>query len=277
MKEIPLESAKKFQITEFSSYDKSFVDLLTKLKNAEPSWEGGGASTAEPLLHHFFETESHGGTGAHYEQRGQDVVSPRNPQFIFTDITEAFRTSLSLSLGFAFYIQIPLIIYNIWSFFIPSLFQHERKIFLHFCFFFLFLYILATLIIINFIFPFLWNFFLNFETKTDFLDIHCEARISSYISFIFKLCFISHLLFQLPFFSLLFFQFELFNISDIFIHRRLIYWCIILLSAMIAPPDLFIQSSISITFIFILEISFFFLLLVTHYKKVKKEQDTFEL
>ena len=257
--EISLESSKKLEIREFSYHDNNCVDLVSTpslLKNAK-AWDfrrdfPPASLDPNPIFIPPFAPSS-----------------GRNPQFIFTDITEAFRTSLLLSFGFSFYIQIPLIIYNIWSFFVPSLFQNERKILSYFCFFFLFLYILATLIIINFIFPFLCNFFLNFETKTDFLDIHCEARISSYISFIFKLCCISHLFFQLPFFSLLFFQLRLFNISDILIHRRFIYWCFILLSAIIAPPDLFIQSLISITFIFTLEISLFFLLLFTHYQKLQ--------
>ena len=287
IEETSLESSKKLDIREFCYYDNNCVDLVgtPTLLNNSKAWDflGGG----DQVVFCPCGLGVQGGLGEALSAPPAPPtsltpspifmppfapLSGRNPQFIFTDITEAFRTSLLLSFGFAFYIQIPFIIYNIWSFFVPSLFEHERKIFSYFCFFFLFLYILATLIIINFIFPFLCNFFLNFETKTDFLDIHCEARISSYISFILKLCCISHLFFQLPFFSLLFFQLRLFNISDLFIHRRFIYWCFIFFSAMIAPPDLFLQSLISITFLFTLEISLFCLLLLTHYQKVKNRE-----
>jgi Tat protein translocase TatC len=186
-------------------------------------------------------------------------------KFIFTDITEAFRTSLSLAMGFTCYIHIPFIIYQIWSFFVPSLFCQERQKFSRFCIFFLFLYFLGTFAVVSFIFPILWSFFLNFETTTEFLDIHCEARISSYISFIFKTCLLSHFIFQLPFFSLVFLEFHFFSIFDIMSNRRLIYWCILLVSALVAPPDLLIQSFVSFFLIFLLEISFFFLLLFTHY------------
>lgn len=198
-----------------------------------------------------------------YEKSNQNS----SRKFIFTDITEAFRTSLSLAFGFTFYIHLPFIVYHIWSFFIPSLFRKERKIFSHFCSLFLFLYFIATLIIISFIFPVLWNFFLNFETKTEFLDIHCEARISSYVSFIFKTCLMSHFIFQFPFFSLLFLQFEFFNIFDILKNRRWIYWSILLISAVVAPPDVLIQGLISFCLVSILEMSLFFIILFTEYTK----------
>lgn len=187
-------------------------------------------------------------------------------QFIFTDITEAFRTSLSLVFGFTCYIHIPFIVYHLWSFFIPSLFFYERKIFSQFCFFFLSLYTLATFSVIVYIFPILWNFFLNFETITEFLDIHCEARISSYYSFILKICLISHLFFQLPFFILIFLYFKFLNIFNILTNRRWIYWFILLFSATIAPPDALMQFIISSFMLFVLEISFFFILLYSQYK-----------
>ena len=186
-------------------------------------------------------------------------------QFIFTDVTEAFRTCISLSLGIAVYINIPFILYHIWAFFIPSLFFQERKVFSKFCFFFLFLYFAASFIIIYFIFPILWNFFLKFEITTEFLKIHCETRISSYISFIFKICLLSHIIFQIPFFSVLLVYFKFFSILDILEKRRFIYWCILLISALIAPPDLVIQSIITFFLIIFSEICFFFLILFTQY------------
>jgi sec-independent protein translocase protein TatC len=193
-------------------------------------------------------------------------------KFIFTDITEAFRTSLSLAIGFTCYIHVPFLIYQIWSFFVPSLFCQERQKLSRFCFLLLFLYFLATFSIISLIFPVLWNFFLNFETTTEFLDIHCEARISSYISFIFKTCLLSHFIFQLPFFSLLFLEFQVFSIFDIMSNRRFIYWCILLLSALTAPPDFLIQFFISFFLILLLEIGFFILLLFTKYALGSMEQ-----
>jgi Tat protein translocase TatC len=189
------------------------------------------------------------------------------PKFIFTDITEAFHTSLSLAFGFTLYIQIPFILYTLWSFFVPSLHFQERNTFSQYCLIFLFFYFLATGVILYFIFPLLWSFFIHFETKSEFLDIHCEARISSYISFIFKTCFISNIIFQFPLFTFLLLQFDFFCISDILQNRRFIYWGGLLLSAIIAPPDYAIQISISFFLLIIFEICFFFILLFDEYTK----------
>lgn len=191
---------------------------------------------------------------------------------IFTDIPEAFKTSLSLSLGFSLYIHIPLIVYQLWSFTIPSLFSFERKTFSKFCIFFLFLYILGTFLIYSLVFPVLSNFFFNFQTNNDFLHIHCEPRISSYISFILKISLISQLIFQLPFFISIFFYLKLFSLSDILENRRIIYWFILLFSAFVAPPDFFIQFGLSFCFTFFLETMFFFLILLNEYKKRRMDE-----
>lgn len=187
-------------------------------------------------------------------------------RFIFTDITEAFRTCLTLAFGLTFYIQTPFLLYHIWSFFTPSLFVQERKIFSKFCLLFISLYLLASLMIMSFIFPILWDFFLKFEITTEFLDIHCETRISSYISFLFKVSFITHLLFQIPFFFFLCVQFEFFSLSALLHQRRFIYWCVLLVSAVIAPPDFIIQSLLSCFFLTLLEICFFLFILSKTYR-----------
>ncbi len=192
--------------------------------------------------------------------------SELNSYFIFTDIPEAFRTSISLAFGFSFYLHIPFFIYQLWSFSLPSLFVTERKVFSKFCIYFFFLYILGSFFIYSLIFPLLSNFFFNFQTNNEFFNIHCEPRISSYISFILKISLISQLIFQLPFFISIFFYFELFNISDIFQNRRIIYWFILLFCAFFAPPDFFVQFFLSFCFIFLLESIFFLLLLFQEYR-----------
>ena len=236
------------------TYEKGAIIEFEKALSFSPSAEWKTEGQSENL-------------GAPYKKNQYE-----SRKFIFTDITEAFRTSLSLAIGFTCYIHVPFLIYQIWSFFVPSLFCQERQKFSRFCFLLLFLYFLATFSIISLIFPVLWNFFLNFETTTEFLDIHCEARISSYISFIFKTCILSHFIFQLPFFSLLFLEFQIFSIFDIMSNRRFIYWCILLLSALIAPPDFLIQFFISFFLILLLEIGFFIILLFTQYALGSMEQ-----
>ena len=187
-------------------------------------------------------------------------------QFIFTDVTEAFRTCISLAVAMAFYFNIPYILYHIWAFFVPSLFVQERKVFSKFFFLFLLLYFFASFLVIYFLFPILWSFFLKFEITTEFLKIHCETRISSYISFLFKISLISHFICQIPFFVVLFVSFQILSISDILEKRRFIYWFILLISAFIAPPDLIIQSFITLFLIVLLEICLFFIILFAQYR-----------
>ena len=50
-----------------------------------------------------------------------------NKNFIFTDLTEAFYTTIQLNLIVSIYMLIPFITYHIWCFYIPSTFLEERK------------------------------------------------------------------------------------------------------------------------------------------------------
>ena len=77
--------------------------------------------------HEFFSESSQTFRNSH-----QDSIH----KFIFTDITEAFQTSLGISFLSTLCLQIPFFVYTIWAFLVPSFFKQERK-FLHFslCFF----------------------------------------------------------------------------------------------------------------------------------------------
>ena len=188
-------------------------------------------------------------------QRGQyQTVS----SFIFTDIPEAFQTSLTFALGLSFYLIIPLVIYNSWSFLVPSFFLKERKNFSKDCTLFLCFYLMASISVLYIIFPFFFYFFLNFETVTEFVRIQCEARISSYISFIFKICFFTHILFEIPFILSILLKYRWLEINILFANRRSLYFIILFVCAFFSPPDIFMQFFLSLLCVFFLETYLFY-------------------
>lgn len=178
-------------------------------------------------------------------------------EFIFTDIVEAFQTSLSISFTISFFIGIPLILYNIWSFLAPSFYKSEKKEFSRDCIFFLIFFLVATFISICFVFPFFWNFFLSFEQNGHFAQLESQPKISSYLSFFYSILFFTH------FFSALIFIFHLLLKYDILILEKItkkrphIYMTFLVLSALFSPPEVLIQMVLFFLSIFFFEISLF--------------------
>ena len=176
-------------------------------------------------------------------------------KFIFTDISEAFQTSISLSIFISLFLIVPFIMYNIWSFFIPSLYTFERQRFTSDCNFFLFIYIIATYFSINVVFPFFWEFFLNFQEMNNLYELECQPRISSYISFLFYIIFVSQVFCLFPFFFFLLIKYHYLNIQQIIKKRSIIYLTSFLVISFLSPPEITSQFLLFFICIFFFEIS----------------------
>lgn len=177
-------------------------------------------------------------------------------KFIYTDVTEAFYTSIVLSFGVSLYLVLPMAIYHLWSFLVPSFFMKERISLNKYIYLTLFLYLGASIGMIYCIYPVFWNFFINFETTEEFIKIYCEMRVSSYVYFILKLCFFVHILFQCPIAFMLLLKYKILNFVKLLESRRLIYFTLLLSIAFFTPPDFVTQLFISIFFYIFIEFLF---------------------
>nr|YP_010394440.1 sec-independent transporter protein [Phytophthora multivora]AEP41134.1 SecY [Phytophthora multivora]AEP41138.1 SecY [Phytophthora multivora]DAZ88448.1 TPA_asm: sec-independent transporter protein [Phytophthora multivora]DAZ88881.1 TPA_asm: sec-independent transporter protein [Phytophthora multivora] len=175
--------------------------------------------------------------------------------FIFTNITEIFITNIFIAIFITTFLTVQLSILLIWFFLIKGLYKFENFLFLKFYI----LFIIFNLFIINLIFtniiPHIWNFLLNLNFSNLYLlTIYFEPKINNYFDFIF-LSFIYIFIIFLYFFILFFLIFNnIFKIKIIINLRKFFYFKIILLSALITPPDILNFLLIYIIFILIFEI-----------------------
>nr|AEP41008.1 SecY [Phytophthora capsici]AEP41020.1 SecY [Phytophthora capsici]AEP41037.1 SecY [Phytophthora capsici]AEP41046.1 SecY [Phytophthora capsici] len=175
--------------------------------------------------------------------------------FIFTNITEILITNIFIAIFITTFLTIQLSILLIWFFLIKGLYKFENFIFLKFYS----LFIIFNLFIINFIFtniiPHIWNFLLNLNFSNLYiLTVYFEPKINNYFDFIF-LSFIYIFIIFIYFFFLFFLIFNnIFKIKMIINLRKFFYFKIILLSALITPPDILNFFLIYIIFILIFEI-----------------------
>ena len=186
--------------------------------------------------------------------------------FICTNITEIFITNIFISTFLASFISIQLIILLSWFFLSKGLYKFENFIFLKFYFVFL----MWNSFIINFIFknviPHIWNFLLNLNFSNLYiLTIYFEPKIDKYFGFIFS-SFI-YIFFIFIYFYIFFFILinNIINIKIVINLRKFFHLKILLLSALITPPDIINFLILFLLCLSIFELFIYLLLYINKY------------
>jgi sec-independent protein translocase protein TatC len=161
--------------------------------------------------------------------------------FIFTELTEALSITVKLCLFATFYAVSPLVLYQVWCFFLPSLCIVERRRWNAFWAVTFLLLAFSLLVTYFVLLPKVAAALLQFEIKRQALSIQLEARIGSYINWSFKVFLVAALFGQWPIIS---FSASYFGLFDYHLgggSRRTALASSILLAALVSPPDLVSQ------------------------------------
>nr|WRY73721.1 SecY-independent transporter protein [Phytophthora cinnamomi] len=186
--------------------------------------------------------------------------------FIFTNITEIFITNIFISIFISTFLIIQLSILLIWFFLFKGLYKFENFIFLKFYFFFIIFTFFIIILIFKNIIPYIWNFLLNLNFSNLYiLTIYFEPKINNYFNFIFLSFSYIFLIFSYFFFIFFLIFNNILKIKIIIKLRKFFYLKLILLSAIITPPDIINFLFIYLLFISIFEIFIYILLYLNKY------------
>ena len=151
----------------------------------------------------------------------------------FQTPVEAFTARLKISFVLGFLIAFPFILFKVWSFVAPGLFQHERKrvypIVISSTALFYFGVVFCYWILI----PVVLGFLLGFGT--DFLNP--LLSVGSYFAFVARMCFTFGVVFQLPILVLLLSSLGLVKPRWLLKQWRYGVLFIFVTSAVLTPPD----------------------------------------
>ena len=113
---------------------------------------------------------------------------------IFISLPEVFFARLKVSFVFALFISSPYLMYHLWSFVAPGLYQGERKVFLLFLVGSSVLFMTGGFFSYAFVMPLAFQFFLGFSGPG--LDV--LPAVQPYVSLVIKLAFAFGLAFEIP-------------------------------------------------------------------------------
>jgi len=190
--------------------------------------------------------------------------------FIFTNITEAFQTYLELALYFSTFICLPVILYHVFIFLIPGLYQYEKDFLKKSLNIGVVAYIIGTLFVYFIILPISWEFFSGFEINSNdsLFNLYFETKLNEYLSFIIKIFLVFSFIFQFCVICFIYLTLNKSTYKVLVNKRRYAYLICFLLATLITPPDFFSQLLIGIPLIFLYEIYIFWLILIKTIKQV---------
>jgi Sec-independent protein secretion pathway component TatC len=182
------------------------------------------------------------------------------PYFIFTDVGEVFYVYLSIVFFIANQITILMLFYHSLMFLALGLYKSEYLQLKSAFKIFIFAWLCSLILLLEFLVPFSWSFFLSFQKTDEVLtpvSFFFEARISEYLTYFKSLYYVC--LINCQVFAML--TFLLNNINDaigtIKTFRKLFYFIFIVFSTLTTPPDILSQILMSCSLITIYELLIF--------------------
>lgn len=175
---------------------------------------------------------------------------PPDTTLIFTGVTEAFITYLKVALVSGIFLSTPVILYQLWAFLAPGLYDNEKKSFFPIILFSTFFFVGGALFGYFVIFPFGFQYFLGFAT--DF--IKPMPSVKEYFSFSIKLLFAFGVVFELPLFILFLSRLGIVTYKQLRSFRKYAILLIFAVAAVITPPDVLSQIMLGLPMIVLYEV-----------------------
>lgn len=174
--------------------------------------------------------------------------------FQSTEMSGQFSSNMMIAIIGGIVIAFPYIFWEIWSFIKPGLRQSESKMVKGLVFYVSVLFFIGILFGYFVIAPLCVQFFGNYTMSP---EIKNNIRINSYITTVVSSTFFSGLLFLLPVVIYIFTKMGIFSSAFLKKYRKHALIIVLILSAIITPPDLFSQVLVSLPIMLLYEVGIF--------------------
>ena len=171
---------------------------------------------------------------------------------ISTELSAQFMTHITVSCILAVVLASPYILFELFKFISPALYEREKK----------YSYLVAGIIYLLFILGLLMNYFILFPISFQFLatyqvdeGIVNAITLDSYISTFTTLSFLMGIVFQLPIIVFVLGKMGFINVQMLKHYRSYAFIIIMVVAAVITPPDIFTLILVTIPIYGLYEIS----------------------
>ena len=193
---------------------------------------------------------------------------PATGSMIATDVTAPFFAPFKLTLILSFFIAIPYVLFQIWTFIAPGLYKHEKKLIAPLLFSSTLLFYLGIAFAYFVVFPVVFGFFTSVAPE----GVHIATDINSYLDFVLKLFFAFGLAFEIPIGVVLLCWSDVTSVEDLKKKRPYIIVAAFVIGMLLTPPDIISQTMLAVPMLLLFEGG----LLAARFYKKKPDEETSE-
>ena len=170
------------------------------------------------------------------------ALLPDGSTMIATDVASPFFAPFKLTAFLALFLAMPYVLFQVWSFIAPGLYEKEKKLAMPLFISSVLLFYLGIAFCYYIVFPLVFGFF----TSVAPVGISVTPDINSYLNFILKLFFAFGLAFEIPVATVILVRTGITSHSALAKKRPYIIVCCFIFGMLLTPPDVISQSLLAI-------------------------------
>ncbi|MCX4192432.1 twin-arginine translocase subunit TatC [Methylophaga sp. OBS1] len=178
---------------------------------------------------------------------------PETSSMIATEVASPFLTPFKLTLSTAIMIAVPYLLYQLWSFVAPGLYDHERKLVFPLIFASTVLFFLGIAFAFYVVFPLIFAFLTQAAPE----GVAVMTDISSYLDFVLKLFFAFGLAFEVPIATLLLIWTGASTVESLTEKRPYVIVGAFVVGMLLTPPDVISQTLLALPVWLLFELGLF--------------------
>jgi sec-independent protein translocase protein TatC len=178
---------------------------------------------------------------------------PMPTRLVFIAPTEAFFVNLKVAFYAGLFLSVPLLLFQVWKFVAPGLYEHERRYSFPFLIVSTVLFLVGALFAYAIILPIALHFLIAQGGEL----WQANITLSNYLSFCMRLILAAGLIFEFP--VLMYFLTKVGVITPEFLasNRKYAALAAFVVSAILTPPDVFSQVLLALPLFLLFEVSIF--------------------
>lgn len=178
---------------------------------------------------------------------------PETSTMIATEVASPFLTPFKLTLSTAIVLAVPILLYQLWAFIAPGLYDKERKLVFPLIFVSTFLFFLGIMFAYFVVFPLVFGFLTQAAPE----GVAVMTDISSYLDFVLKLFFAFGLAFEVPIATLLLIWTGVSTVESLKEKRPYIIVGAFVVGMLLTPPDVISQTLLALPVWVLFELGLF--------------------
>jgi len=179
---------------------------------------------------------------------------PESSSMIATDVASPFLTPFKLTLVLSMFAAMPYILYQVWAFVAPGLYQREKKIVVPLFMSSVFLFYAGMAFAYYVVFPLVFMFFTSVGPE----GVAIMTDIRSYLDFVLKLFFAFGISFEIPIAVVILSWMGAVDPDNLAKKRPYVFVSCFIFGMLLTPPDILSQTLLAIPMWLLFEVGILF-------------------